>query len=184
MIQQLPTELHTIRDAAVESFIKRLPLPDDFHKIQDWLELDGWDALVGDCGDRILYVSPYDLSDEELCAYSDMADSVEQVTNAMRIQFARDKILNEFSGAGSAYSVKTICTYELKRDDGKSVVLGCLLEDEPGGASAHWHGLYNSKEEFFQDLRGHGSILECDLPSLSDKQILAYWTPPINLQGQ
>jgi hypothetical protein len=42
----LPRKLVPIRQAAIEHALTGAPLPGDLHLLQEWLELDGWDALL------------------------------------------------------------------------------------------------------------------------------------------
>ena len=48
-MKEFPTELHSIRDEAIECAITNAPLPSGMNRIHEWLETDGWDNVTDAC---------------------------------------------------------------------------------------------------------------------------------------
>ena len=93
MTNKIPTNLRPLVDQAIcNLWDKNYPLP-DLSPLGDWLEVDGWDYVV----DGIY--SPYVdmealkefLSDEMLIEY-DYVEYASEITDAIRLEFARQKI--------------------------------------------------------------------------------------------
>jgi hypothetical protein len=49
----LPAQLHAVCDEAIAAFKAGKPEPENFKQVTDWLEVDGWDALIADLGDQM-----------------------------------------------------------------------------------------------------------------------------------
>jgi hypothetical protein len=50
---QFPLYLQTAYDEAIEAFKSGKAEPESFKQVTDWLERDGWDALIADLGDQM-----------------------------------------------------------------------------------------------------------------------------------
>ena len=178
-IPELPQELWAVRDAAIEYALTDAPLPANFDLLTEWLEGDGWDALLAaweDDGElyaiKLKEKSLDRFCDSELRYDLDLVQG-DVVTDAMRVQFAREQIdaLEE-----DTTESPSVVSYKVTRQDGKSAVIGCTIEVHgQGGPVLFGHGVFRTKELFFKHLSESGLVLSQDLASLDDPAILAFW---------
>ena len=183
-VNTLPPELWALRDAAIDHVLTAAPLPLDFARIQEWLEIDGWDALVDAWVDEEMALELRCLSsgftDRALRDWTDLK-RMEEVTDTMRVQFSRETIarsLEEDDGCTS----KSVHCYRLERDDGHSAVLCCTCEIwGQSGPHAQWYGVFPAREAFLDYLRSTGFVLHREINELSAHEILAFWHGKIEM---
>lgn len=95
-----PKELQPALDAALHGFQEGKVNPDILKPIYEWLEVDGWEALINDLGEQMAlnlgYLAQFQFSDSELRACMDIPDE-QPLTDEDRIRWGRshiDRVLN------------------------------------------------------------------------------------------
>ena len=172
-IPELPQNLWSIRDAAIDSIINGTEAP-NLQPIYDWLENDGWDALVGIWSNEEMAINleylAYTEFDADELAY-DMDTDVKDITNEMRVARARELIDGvKYDGYVSVHS------YKLAQGNEKSPVIGCVMETQGQlGESVGWWGAFKNDDGFYQSLRQCDTFLLSDIDSLADEKILSLW---------
>ena len=155
-MKEFPTELHSIRDEAIECAITNAPLPSGMNRIHEWLETDGWSNVTDAWVDEDNVLELKDLAKHNFCdsavrEYENLEDR-DTVTDKMRIKHART-ILNgliedNYEGSKYVFSIRII------RNDGKTAIIGVLGEIRgQGGVVAVWHGVFQDKQAFYNYLR-------------------------------
>ena len=175
----LPPELTAVRDALIDHVRLGTPEPSDLGRLQEWLEVDGWDQWIGaDAEDFILALdlerfAEKWFSDAEISGYGFVEDDT-PLTDAIRVAWARHRIQEELGNDDLRNPSIHSCV--LNRDDDASVVVGCTVEIHgQAGAVVSWHGAFSSEESFLASFRGVGLWLEDELAVLSDETILSLW---------
>jgi len=174
-IPELPQNLWSIRDAAIDSIINGTKAP-NLQPIYDWLEDDGWDAIVGAWSNEEMAIKLEDLAetafDDEELAY-DLDMDVKDITDEMRITRTRE-LINESLDDG--YESPSVHSYKLLPESDESPVIGCVMEIHgQGGAVADWWGVYKNHDDFIKSIRASGLILLSELDALTDEKILSLW---------
>ena len=178
-IIKLPDNLQKIRDNIIENITSKSFSIDDLIELQKWLEEDGWDDLVAPfrLDELALNLNEWDVenySEYSLREYEGLDDS-EVVSDEMRINFARKRIQDEIEN-GDGLTNPSVISYEIKNDDEKSVILGCTVEIHGQlGPEVKWHGVFISKEAFYEHLRNNRFILQSEIEHMSDSKILELW---------
>ena len=177
-MKEFPTELHSIRDEAIECAITKAPLPSGMNRIHEWLETDGWsnvtDAWVDE--DNVLELkdlAKHNFYDSVVREHEDLEDK-DTVTDKMRIKHARailkGLIEDNYEGSKYVFSIRII------RNDGKSAIIGALGEIRgQGGIVAVWHGVFQDKQAFYNYLRKSQFLLHSEVNELKDIEILSLW---------
>jgi hypothetical protein len=176
-----PTALQPVIDRAVAHAWGEGPEPAEIELLYEWLNVDGWDALIADLGDemalQIDYLARLYFDDGELRAMLGKADD-EPVTNDERVAYTRERIDSIVAGDGDDSFYSSVHAYPLTDRAGRVAILGCTVDIHgQAGPVPTWHGFYRSKEAFFQVLVDEGHWLGSDLPAVTDRQILEKWTP-------
>ena len=178
-LPNLPEELWEIRDAAVEHVLTNAPLPPDIERLYEWLEGDGWDSLVDAWVDdecvMNLEVLSSSFSDSELSDVKGLEPG-DEITDKIRVEYAREWISEFYSRDDDLYTEKSVHSYEIKRQDGKSAIIGCTSSG--AGQSGHdvfWYGMFPTRQEFLNELKEHGFWLSRDIKTIDDATILALW---------
>lgn len=178
-IAELPKKFWAIRDATVEHVLSNSPLPKDLNDLQEWLATDGWDYLLAAWIDDDVVLNlknwaNYQFLDSSLRATEGVDDSVE-ITDQMRIEYARSAIsdaIEEYEG----YDNPSVHSFLLQRDDGMVAVLGCTVEIHgQAGPIPVWHGVFSSKEVFYNYLRKSGFLFHKEANLISAPEIMALW---------
>ena len=175
---QLPEELHEARDAVIESVYKGLVPPKSLELIQEWLEGDGWDALIGSMANETMAVdlnqfASYSFSDEEYIA--GWLDEEQPITDAMRIAHARMLISNASDG-DDGYLVPSVYSFNIQSNNGKSAVVAATMRMMgQAGPETSWWGVYKTHMDFLEHLKKTGLVpVEC-IKDITDDEVLAYW---------
>jgi len=169
MTKKIPANLRPLVDQAIcNLWDKNCPLP-DLSPLGDWLEVDGWDYVV----DGIY--SPYAdmdalkefLSDEMLIEY-DYAAHASEITDAIRLEFARQKIDHLLTE-----SMDSMHVIELESKSMPPAVL-CVLMYYHGQGGAFFNSIDVdfSAEDYIESFK---EDIILDQHSLSDQQILSAW---------
>jgi hypothetical protein len=178
IVPQLPEELYEARDTVIENIHKGLEPPESLELIQEWLEVDGWDALIGSIANETMAVdlnqfASYSFSDEEYIA--GWLDEEQPITDAMRIAHARMLISNASDG-DDGYLVPSVYSFNIQSNNGKSAVVAATMRMMgQAGPETSWWGVYKTHMDFLEDLKKAGLVpVEC-IKDITDDEVLAYW---------
>ena len=176
-MQTLPVHLNEIAMCVVETTNDKLPLPKILRELVNWYENEGWDLLVGAWSDERIILKLYELAefkfnDSELIAYE---DPTEAITDDSRLAYAWRRISEEFeSGDGS--TCPSVHTVEIRHTNGRSAILGWLVEIHgQEGHYAYFCGVYQSRDDFYEQLRNEDHLFQEDDKVLNDSRILKLW---------
>ena len=173
----LPPQLWRIRDDAVKCALTNAPLSDDFDRITEWLEGDGWDALMESQGGEFvvsLALLADDLTIDRDLYSEDWFDPDTAVTDVARGRYLRVRI-DRCVEAADAGDVSTAYAYTLEREDGMSAVVGCLIDFQGQGSEVCWLGVFPNWEAYIRDLRSRGLWLVDELAEITDDALLEAW---------
>ena len=176
---KIPENIQRICDHLIENAESKTFSNNDLIELQNWLETDGWDDLVAPwrLDELALNLNEWDaetLSDFSLRDFEGLDES-ELITNEIRVNFARERIQDEIEN-GDGLSNPSVIAYEIKNINGKSAILGCTVEIHGQlGPETHWHGLFVTKEEFYEHLKNRDFIIQSEVEKMSDSKILDLW---------
>jgi hypothetical protein len=156
------------------------PLTSDLSKLVEWLDCDGWDAMVHaweKAGEPIalrLGELAHEFTDVELRGWMDIGPN-DEMTDALRLRYVRKRIKAALESDCDSLS-PTVNPYHLERTDGRTAILGCTAElYGQGGWEVTCHGVFPTVEQFYRRLKKLGFWLEGDLATLDDAQLLTMW---------
>jgi hypothetical protein len=179
---QFAEHLQVACDEAIAAFKADQPEPESFKQVTDWLEVDGWDALIADLGDQMAInltaLGYYQFTDIELRANRDIPDD-QPISDTDRLQWGReqvDQVLNNYDDD----LLPSVHAYQLTSSDGESAWVGCLVEIHgQGGPVCDWKGLWPSREVFWHALGSeYGYWVTPLMGDVTDEAILSHWQKP------
>lgn len=174
--EYLPAELIELLDEAIKCVYSNQELPANIAELYEWFEDDGLDHML-----EVEATLPFALSlGDVLLSFADdeVADdnevSVNEVTNQMRIAYARREIQEALDSFGYMRSV--YCA-EVKGSSDKVAFLACTAEEQgQSGMGISWWGLYKSQDDFINDVKNSNwLVFDTDIESITDQQILELW---------
>ena len=177
-----PDYLQAACDEAIAAYKARETEPASFKRITQWLEEDGWDALIADLGDQMAInlkaLGYYQFTDIELRANSDMHDA-QPISDTDRLRWGREKI-DEVLENYDDDMLPSVHAYELISSDGQSAWVGCLVEIHGQlGPACYWQGLWPSREAFWHALGSEYAYWVTPLMGdVTDEAILFHWQEP------
>ena len=173
---QLPEELYQVRDAVIENIHKGIEPPASLGLIQEWLEGDGWDALVASIGTMAV-----DLNQLAESTYTDKEfilgwlGEKQTITDDMRITHAR-MLISQASNGDDGYLVPSVYSFTIKSGDGRSAVIAAIMHMMgQGGPETSWWGAYKTHKEFLDALKKAGLIPIEYIKDLTDAEVLNFW---------
>lgn len=175
---EFPAELKKISDIVVENTLQGILPPDNIKLIYDWLEVEGWDDLLGNLDTwaiNLNYLAQHEFDDESLKYYlEDFHDKLNvDINDEVRLSYAKELIQNESGDNGRVVSVNS---YKLEREDGKLSYIGCYIEMQgQGGPAPQWCGIFKSKEEFIDFIKKSGFVFTEEIGLIVDDVILNLW---------
>jgi hypothetical protein len=186
----LPRNLWPIRDAAIRHALTGAAVPPNLHLLQEWLEGDGWDALIdawnedeatcvnlkhlayGEFSDAALKNSLWFVCREPFS--EDVTDAV--ISDEIRMQYVRDLIDRYLFDPENSASVHA---YRLNQDSVESPVLGyTLTSGGQAGPYPEFLGVFASRRHFIDHLKTTGYCLKEDIAALDNSAVLAMWGYP------
>lgn len=174
-IPELPYNLYSVRDYAISCALKDTPEP-DIQPLYDWLEEDGFDALIDAWSNeeialKLGYLAETEFDDISLACQIDV--DVKDLTDEMRIARAKELI----EGAkDDGYICPSVHSYKLDQGCEDSPVIGCLMEIHgQSGPSIEWLGTFKNQDAFYDSLRQTNIMLFSDIDSFVDENILSLW---------
>ncbi len=177
-----PTELQPVLDAALHDFQEGKVNPGILKPIYEWLEVDGWEALINDLGEQMAlnlgYLAQFQFNDSELRACMDIPDE-QPLTDEDRIRWGRSHIDRVLNG-DDEYLLPSIHTYEVQASDGFKAVIGCIVEIHgQAGPVCQWEGLWKSRNDFLEAVgEGDGYWVTPLMGEIPDDVILKLWQKP------
>jgi hypothetical protein len=153
--------------------------PNGLNDLCKWLEIDGWDFLVGDPDEKyaisISYIANSDFSDKEARYNLDIPENVD-LQDSDRIAWGRSRIDYAVS-QGDGYLIPSLNTYRLTGKGRHHVYIGCMIEVHgQGGPVCNWCGLWNSKEDFYASVTKDNAFWITELSGeIPDEVILSLW---------
>jgi hypothetical protein len=177
-----PEHLQAACDEAIAAFKSAKPESKSLGAIKEWLEVDGWDALIADLGDQMainLAALAYDqFTDGELRANLDIPDD-QSVTDTDRLQWGREKI-DEVVNNYDDCLLPSVHAYQLVSSNGDTAWIGCLVEIHGQlGPACQWQGLWPSREFFWMALGENNAYwLVTLMGDVPDEVILSLWPKP------
>ncbi len=175
--KDLPRELWSIRDAAVDHALSATQLPGNIEALMSWLEMDGefdvefitldLERLASDCFD-----------DDEAKARSVDFSEVDVLTDVDRAALARSIIELEIADDCSR-NVGFVIGFPLTRDDGASALFFCeTYSGGQGGASYAFAGVFETLRQCKDSRLRAGKIVDPDPATIPDEAILKLWRHP------
>jgi hypothetical protein len=172
-------DLQAAADEALREFAIGNNNPDVLSQIYEWLEADGWDALINDVGDQIAvmlrYIAENDFTDDEARCGLDLPNEVE-LKDSYRIKWARQRI--ERAQNGEDWNLgASLHTYKLIASDGSFAFIGCLIQSRgQWGDDCNWWGLWNSPQDFYDSVgKGGNTWVMPHMGEITDERILSMW---------
>lgn len=149
--------------------------------VQEWLEGDGWDHLLGHSGDlqllNIRRLAQYEFTDKQL-KQSFGLQRAAKVADAQRLQYARQKV-TDFASGEDGFFCPSVAIYPLEAGRAAlrtSAVLGGVIEIHgQAGPVVQWHGLFPTRAVFDADLHMRGFIPLAACGQLEDRALLSLW---------
>jgi len=181
-MSHLPEHLQVACDEAIAAFNTGDPEPESFKQITEWLEEDGWDALIADLGDQMAItlteLGYYRFTDIELRANSDITDD-QTISDIDRLRWGREQIDYVLDNDDDDM-LSSVHAYKLTSSDGQSAWIGCLVEIHGQlGPACYWQGLWSSREAFWNALGSeHGYWVTPLMGEVTDEVILSHWKKP------
>jgi len=178
LVPQLPKELYEARDAVIENTHKGLEPPKSLELIHQWLETEGWDALLGVIENETMVVNiprlaDYAFNDEEYIA--GWLEDEQIITDSMRIGHVR-MLIKQAIENGDGWEIPSICSFDIQRGDGKTAVISCTIAPQgDDGPETSWWGVYKTHEDFLRDLKKAGLVPVDCIDDLTDTEVLKYW---------
>lgn len=177
-IPQLPKELYKIRDAVIEVAYKNEEPSNDLELLQNWLENDGWDALVGSSANETMAV---DLNQLAYTSFNDdeyvngWLGEEQQITDEMRVAHAR--MLIEKAGEGDdGYLCPSVYSVNITDESGRTAVIACIMHMMgQGGPETSWWGVYKTHDDFLEDLMSAGLVPVEFIKNLTNSEVLSHW---------
>lgn len=181
-ITPFPEHLQAACDEVIAAFKASKPQPKILESIKEWLEVDGWDALIADLGEqmavklRLLALMKFE--DTELRDGEDIPDE-DSVTDVDRVKWGHTQIDQVIADCDD-YLFASVHAYELTSTQGDIVILGCLVDIQgQAGAVCDWQGLWPSRESFWQALgKNHEYWLVPLMGDVPDEVVLFLWQKP------
>jgi hypothetical protein len=176
-IPQLPKELYEACDVVIENVHKGLEPPKSLESIHQWLENEGWDALLGSIENETMAVNISLLadyfSDAEFIA--GWLEEKQTITDSMRVTHIR-MLLEQAIENGDSLEIPSVCSFAIRRDDGKTAVISCTISPQgDDGPETSWWGVYKTHQDFLNDLKKANLIPVEHVGNLSDDELLAFW---------
>lgn len=174
----LPKKLQRLCNSLVASFMDGNPVLDGIEKMQDWLETEGWDMLIGEVGNHVFdieSIAQVQFNDGELRARRGLADAV-ILTDVDRARWAR-AFLKDLLLESDEWSIYDLHTYQLLASNGLTACIGCVVELQGQlGPVVRWYGLYKDRDAFFNELEKNGFYwVNPKIEAITDQRILFYW---------
>jgi len=177
--ESLPADLLPLLDEVVENFFNNQSLPENITELYDWFEDDGIDYLISTEATLPFVLNLVGVLqsfyDEEVALENEI--EVEQVTDKIRIAYARKEIQAACDFERASDDMLSVYCPAIKSTADKLVFLGCTAEEQgQNGMEIDWWGLYQSQNDFLEAIRNSECFVidsECD--SISDERILSLW---------
>lgn len=168
----LPKGLVSIRDEAIDfAYGRSKSEPEDIEQLYEWFEFEGFHLIdYIDWGFDYSSVA-YRFFDEELSATIDV--DVKQLTDEMRIRFAREHLAKLFNDEAGMSAVQGVIS-NAKRE---KACLGMIKREAGQGESgfSYW-GIFKTKDDFFQALKDSDWFISTDdEETITDEYILESW---------
>ncbi len=183
MTSEFPARLQFAVDEVIAAFkSNKKASSQSLGLIQEWLEVDGWDALISDLGDQmalnLCHLAQFQFEDGELRACMDIPKDV-SVTDDDRIRWGRGHIDRVLTG-DDEYLLPSVHTYELSATDGSKACIACTVEIHgQGGPVCQWQGIWPTRESFLQALgKDHDYWVVPLMGDIPDDVILKLWQKP------
>ena len=174
-----PPKIRSLISQIVKEYKAGKSEPSGLKALCEWLEVEGWDSLVGDPDEKyaikLAYIAYSDFSDDEARYNLDIPENV-AVQDSNRIAWGRSRIDYAVSQA-DGYLIPSLNTYPLIGIDGSLVYVGCLIEIHgQGGPVCEWCGLWDSKEDFYAAVTRDNAFWITELRGeIPDEVILSLW---------
>jgi hypothetical protein len=157
----------------------------DLSPLLEWIGSTHWDELFGpwwglNRHPNVLWLSSLAelcFNDAELAASVGL-DSDEPITDALRVEFGRERIRERLESADETL-VPTVHVVPLLRKDGTTAYLGGVATDM--GMSGHdvsWFGAFPTEEAYASWIHNAGGVLIGEVDALSEALLLKWWHQP------
>lgn len=148
-VLEVPTELHAVRDAAIEFALQGGEPPADLHLLEEWFANDfevyenthsETAAMQFDPAVRVTAGCLYAACDSELRDRLGLSEDA-LVTDAMRISYTRDLLEEEWTFGGE--TIVAVATRTIVDADGRSCLIGYIEETHgQAGVVCVWEGVF------------------------------------------
>lgn len=174
---QLPAHFsEAVAEILAHHFSATAPASELF-QLQQWLEDDGRDVLVEHYADAMALdldsLAGHLFADSEIWSYGDFEDDEQEVTDQLRLEFARRRIAEAFDRWDEMHAPALVC-FPLQDEQARVAFLCCRLDFQGQlGDKVTWLGVYSSQQSFYDTLPSCRLFLSPDL--ISDRDILKGW---------
>lgn len=171
--ENLPLELNSIRDAAIDFALGRTEKePEKLADLYQWYLTDGYGDEVNIIDNVVNFsdlIENY-FSDETLVFEEGVEAS--DINDEVRLDYAKQRI------EGLLDSSLFVMIKNIENSKGEKAIIGYLEEQglQEVDSGTHWYGIYSSENAFIQDLENSDWLkFLCDVESFTDEEILKYW---------
>jgi len=179
-VPQLPEALYEARNAVIENVHEDIEPPESLELIHEWLEEDGWDALVGSIINETMAVNVPLLADyfNDAEFITSWLGEKQPITDSMRVEHIR-MLLQQAIDNGDSWEIPSVCSFDIQRDDEKTAVISCTIAPQgQDGPEISWWGVYKKHKDFLDALKKAGVIPVEYIDDLTDTELLTYWQNP------
>ena len=155
--------------------------PESLHALNAWAETDGYDELIDSWKDELLVLdlvgfSTLSFSDSELIDYNDCEE--DEIDNALRLEYARERIATEFASGSDEY-IFSLHQFPIMSGVGQTAILGGTgVGLGQGGYVWQYQGAFLSEAKLMEFLHLSGFVLEAEAAEILDETLLNLWQGP------
>jgi hypothetical protein len=159
----MPHEVQQVCDAWVAHALDGAPVPENSQLLEEWLEYDGWDLVVGAGANEDIVVKLWMLAEDhfrdgEVEGEEDLEEEG-VVTDADRLRHARRWIKHAMS-CDDGYLCPSAYSLPIRDVAGREAMLGLTMPIHgQGGPVIVCHGAYKTADGFLADLRQNNYLL-------------------------
>ena len=159
-----------------------MPQSDSLMQLCEWLEGDGYDALERASGEvlgvAVTEIARDQFNDQNLRDWEGLT-ARQRITNDQRLEFIKERFSEGGVGALGESPFPSIFKFPLIDQDGYTALVGGYATIcGQAGPEFTWLGVFENEAKFYDELKRKGIVAESDIESLTDSELLAFWTRP------
>ena len=173
MSNEMPSNIAIIRDTAIDHAYGRSPLPANIDELYNWLVYESDDEAL-DNYKFYFSLDEINLSDEALFESIDESDG-EPISDAMRVSFAREQIIEHVEGVNE--DLRAAHAFKLTNEKGETTFACCIIVIQGQyGPHADWDGFFASREAYYDYQKNTLEQYDAgQVDQITDAEILSVW---------